>query len=129
MDGRWSLVIKIVISGKLTRKGRAIIKRWEGYQFFKQGSQKIVTLPLNTNKKIVTLPQPLVKKIVTLPTSILSYFLKHYCPELNCPVRKTPVIHWCTVCFILLLKQQKHIFAYLPVCQSWKVVKHLLLLN
>ena len=30
----------------------------EGYQFSKQGSQKILTLPLNTNKKIVTLPQP-----------------------------------------------------------------------
>ena len=29
-----------------------------GYQFFKQGSQKILTLPLNTNKKILTLPQP-----------------------------------------------------------------------
>ena len=27
-----------------------------GYQFFKQGSQKILTLPLNTNKNIVTLP-------------------------------------------------------------------------
>ena len=46
----------------------------EGYQFFTQGFQKILTLPLNTNKKIVTLPQPLVKKIVTLPTSIQSYF-------------------------------------------------------
>ena len=30
----------------------------EGYQFFKQGSQKILTLPLNTYKKTVTLPQP-----------------------------------------------------------------------
>ena len=30
----------------------------EDYQFFKQGSQKILTLPLNTNKKILTLPQP-----------------------------------------------------------------------
>ena len=29
-----------------------------GYQFFKQGPQKILTLPLNTNIKIVTLPQP-----------------------------------------------------------------------
>ena len=37
----------------------------ESYQFFKQGSQKIATLP----------------------TSIQSYFLKHYCPELNYPVR------------------------------------------
>ena len=51
--------------------------------FFKQGSQKILTLPLNTNKKIVTLPQPLVKKIVTLPTSIQSYFLKHYWPLID----------------------------------------------
>ena len=57
----------------------------EGYQFFKEGSQKILTLPLNANKKIVTLPQPYQKKIVTLPTSIQSYFLRHYCPELNCP--------------------------------------------
>ena len=40
-----------------------------GYQVFKQGSHKFLTLPLNTNKKIVT-----------LPTSIQSYFLKHYCP-------------------------------------------------
>ena len=46
----------------------------EGYQFFKQGSQKILTLPLNTNKKIVTLPQPLVKKIVTLPTFVVIFF-------------------------------------------------------
>ena len=46
-----------------------------------------MTLPQPLVKKIVTLPQPLVKKIVTLPTSIQSYFLKHYCPELNCPVR------------------------------------------
>ena len=29
-----------------------------GYQFFWQGSQKILTLPLNTNEQIVTLPQP-----------------------------------------------------------------------
>ena len=29
-----------------------------GYQFFQQGSQKILTLPLDTNKKIVTLPRP-----------------------------------------------------------------------
>ena len=28
-----------------------------GYQISKQGSQKILTLPLNTNKKFVTLPQ------------------------------------------------------------------------
>ena len=30
----------------------------EGYQFFKQGSQKILTLPFNTTKKIATLPKP-----------------------------------------------------------------------
>ena len=30
----------------------------ESYQFFKQGSQKILTLPLNANKRIVTLPHP-----------------------------------------------------------------------
>ena len=29
-----------------------------GYQSFKQTSQKILTLPLNTNKQIVTLPPP-----------------------------------------------------------------------
>ena len=33
----------------------------------------------------------------------------------------------CTICFILLLKQQRHNFTYF--CQSWKVVKRLLLLN
>ena len=57
------------------------------YQFFKRGSQKFLTLPLNSKKEIVTLPPAIGKKIVTLPTSIQSYFLKHYCPELNCPVR------------------------------------------
>ena len=33
-----------------------------GYQFFKRGSQKILTLLLNTNKKIVTLPPAIGKK-------------------------------------------------------------------
>ena len=37
-----------------------------GYQFFKQGSQKILTLPLNTNKKDCDPPQVIGKKIVTL---------------------------------------------------------------
>ena len=36
----------------------SLFRGGEGYQFFKQGSQKILTHPLNTNKKIVTLPRP-----------------------------------------------------------------------
>ena len=51
--GNWTLVSRV--KGGDT-KGRVIIKRLggggEGYQIFKQGSQKFLTLPLNTKKKL-----------------------------------------------------------------------------
>ena len=54
-------------------KGRVIISGGEGYQFPKQGSRKILTLPLNTNKKNCDPPPAIGKfKKVTLPTSIQS---------------------------------------------------------
>ena len=49
-------VMRMIIK---TDNGRVIIYgEGEGYQFFKLGSQKILTLPLNTNKKSATLPWP-----------------------------------------------------------------------
>ena len=57
----------------------------EGYQFFKQDSQKFLTLPLNTNKKIVTLPQLKVKKNCDPPHFYSVIFFKTLLPWIELP--------------------------------------------
>ena len=93
----------------------------EGHQFFKQGSQKILTLPWTLTKKLW--PSPGHRQKNCDPPHFYSIILF----ETLLPLIDSCLSDRCTICFILLLKQQKYIFTYF--CQSWKVVKHLLLLN
>ena len=57
----------------------------EGYQFFKQGSQKILTLPLNTDKKNCDPPPAIGKKNCDPPHFYSVIFFKTLLPWIELP--------------------------------------------